>query len=61
MKKLYRSEENKVLAGIIGGIGEYFDIDPVILRLIVILIALSTAIVPATIAYIISLFIVPKK
>ncbi|MDY0379835.1 MAG: PspC domain-containing protein [Defluviitoga tunisiensis] len=34
MKKLYRSRENKVLAGVCGGIGEYFEIDPVIVRLI---------------------------
>ncbi|HEX9804087.1 MAG TPA: PspC domain-containing protein, partial [Candidatus Dojkabacteria bacterium] len=27
-KKLYRSETNKVLAGVCGGLGEYFDIDP---------------------------------
>jgi len=30
MKKLYRSDTNKVLAGVCGGIGEYLDIDPVI-------------------------------
>ena len=29
-KKLYRSDENKVLLGICGGIGEYFDVDPAI-------------------------------
>ncbi len=33
-KKLYRSLHNRVIAGICGGIGEYFDIDPVIIRLI---------------------------
>lgn len=33
--KLYRSETNKVLAGVCGGLGEYFDVDPVILRVIV--------------------------
>lgn len=33
MKKLYRSKENRVLAGIFGGLGEYLEVDPVILRL----------------------------
>ncbi|NQU04787.1 MAG: PspC domain-containing protein [Calditrichaeota bacterium] len=33
-KRLYRSEEDRLLAGICGGLGEYFSIDPVIIRLI---------------------------
>lgn len=34
MKKLYRSETDRKLAGVCGGLGEYFDIDPVIFRII---------------------------
>lgn len=37
-KKLYRSNSDKVLAGVCGGLGEYFQIDSVIIRLIFILI-----------------------
>ena len=33
-KKLYRSNTNKMLCGVCGGIGEYFNIDPTIVRLI---------------------------
>lgn len=33
MKKLYKSSENKIFFGVIGGIGECFNLDPVILRL----------------------------
>ncbi len=33
-KKLFRSTQNKVVAGICGGLAEYFDIDPVIVRVI---------------------------
>lgn len=33
MKKLYRSETDRKLAGVCGGLGEYFDIDPVIFRI----------------------------
>jgi len=61
MKKLYRSRENKIFGGIIGGIGEYFDIDPTILRLFFLFLILITGIIPPIIAYIIALFIVPKK
>ncbi|MBA2368792.1 MAG: PspC domain-containing protein [Candidatus Protochlamydia sp.] len=34
-KKLYRSKKNYMIAGICGGLGEYFNIDPTIIRLIV--------------------------
>lgn len=37
MKKLYRSRENRVIAGVCGGLGEYFNIDPVIIRIILLL------------------------
>ena len=33
-KRLYRSKKNKVFAGICGGVGEYFNIDPALIRLI---------------------------
>lgn len=60
MKKLYRSEKNKVFAGIIGGLGEYFDIDPVILRAGYIFLCIFTAIIPGVITYILLMFIIPK-
>jgi len=37
MKKLYRSRESSVIAGLCGGVGEYFNIDPVIVRILFIL------------------------
>ena len=37
MKKLYRSKTNYKIAGICSGIGDYFDIDPVIIRLLFLL------------------------
>lgn len=33
-KRLYRSSDNKIIFGVCGGIGEYFNIDPTIVRLI---------------------------
>lgn len=61
MKHLYRSDTNKVLAGVLGGLGEYFDVDPVVLRLAFVFLLLATAIVPGVIAYIAAVFIVPRK
>lgn len=60
MKKLYRSKTNKVFAGIIGGMGEYFDIDPVILRLIWIVLLIATGVIPGILVYIVAIFIVPE-
>jgi phage shock protein C len=37
VKKLYRSETNHVIAGVAGGLGEYFGIDPTLIRLILVL------------------------
>lgn len=39
-KKLYRSQDQKMLGGVCGGLGEYFNIDPVIVRLIFVAFAL---------------------
>lgn len=59
-KHLYKSNTNKVFAGICGGLGEYFDIDPVLLRLIWVLVVIFTGVVPGLLAYIIAVFIVPE-
>ncbi len=59
-KKLYKSDTNIIVSGIIGGIGEYFDIDPTILRLGFIILILITAVFPGVIAYIVAYFIVPS-
>jgi len=59
MKKLYRSDKNKKWKGILGGIGEYFDIDPVLLRVIFVFFVLITGLIPGVLAYIIAIFIIP--
>ncbi|MBC7836802.1 PspC domain-containing protein [Acetobacteraceae bacterium] len=59
-KRLYRSEKNKVFAGICGGLGEYFEIDPVPLRLAWLLVVIFTGFVPGVIAYIFAIFIIPR-
>ena len=61
VKKLYRSDTNKVLCGVIGGVGEYFEIDPTILRLGYILIAFMSGFFPGLVAYFIAVVIVPRR
>ena len=33
-KKLYRTEDNKMLAGVCGGVAEYFNLDPTLVRVL---------------------------
>ncbi len=61
MKRLYRSKENKVFCGVIGGLGEYFDVDPVILRAGYILLSILTGVIPGLIAYFIICLVIPEK
>jgi len=61
MKKLYRSKENKIFAGIIGGLGDFFEVDPTILRLIWLLVIVFTGFFPGVLVYIIACLIIPKK
>lgn len=59
MKRLYRSRKNRMLGGVCGGIAEYFDIDPVIVRLVAV--ALFFVGGSAVLAYIIALIIIPYE
>ncbi len=60
MKTLYRSKTNRAIAGVCGGIGEYLNIDPVIVRIITVLLVLATGIFPVVIAYILAAWLVPE-
>lgn len=60
-KRLYRSTTNRVFAGICGGLGEYFNVDPVPLRLVWLLVVIFTGVFPGLIAYILAIFIVTLK
>jgi len=61
MTRLYRSETNKKLAGICGGIGEMKDVDPTIVRLMLVTIALITGVFPCIAAYLIAWWIIPTQ
>ena len=60
-KRLYRSKKDKVFAGICGGLGEYFNFDPVLLRLFWLLVVVFTGFVPGLVVYIFAIFIIPKE
>jgi phage shock protein C len=60
-KKLYRNTKDKMLTGVLAGIGEYFAIDPTLLRLLFVILTVMTGIFPFVIIYIIAAFIIPEK
>ena len=58
-KKLYKSDVNKKLDGVCGGIGEYFNIDPTVVRLGWVLLTVLGG--SGIIAYIIAMIIMPSR
>jgi phage shock protein C len=61
MKKLYRSQNNKSLYGVLGGLGEYYDQDPTILRLIFIVLLVCTGLFPFALIYLLAVLVIPEN
>ena len=59
IKRLYRSRKDKIIAGVCGGIAEYFNIDPVWTRLIAVLLCFINGI--GIILYIIAWILMPEN
>lgn len=60
-KKLYLSETDKKIAGVCGGIGEYFDIDSTLIRLGFVFLLLPTAFIGGIVAYLLAAAIIPRR
>lgn len=58
-KKLYKSSENKMICGVCGGIGEYFNIDPTVVRLAWAIFCLLGG--SGVLAYILAAVIIPSN
>ena len=61
MKKLYISKKDRKIFGFCGGIGETYDIDPTLVRLVVVFLCFATAILPVVLTYLAAWIIVPEK
>jgi phage shock protein C len=61
MKKYTRSKNNRIIAGVCGGLGEYYKSDPLIIRLIAILLFFLSGFIPLILIYIIAIFIIPNE
>lgn len=61
MRRLYRSRTERVIAGVCGGLGEYFEVDPVVFRLVWVLVSMLMAGVGGVVAYVIACILVPLR
>lgn len=59
VKKLYRSRQDRQIAGVCGGLGEYFNVDPTIIRLLFVLFTFLGG--PGLIVYIVLAMVVPEE
>ncbi|MBU8934789.1 MAG: PspC domain-containing protein [candidate division Zixibacteria bacterium] len=58
-KRLYRSTEHKVIGGVCGGLGDYFDLDPALLRIFAVLLFFASGV--GFFAYLIAWVIIPVR
>ena len=58
-KRLYKIEEGKKICGVCGGIAEYFDVDPTLIRLLWVILVLCVG--TGILAYIVAALIMPNK
>lgn len=60
-KDLYRSETDRVLFGLFGGLAEYLSVNATVLRLSFIAITAFTGFFPGIVAYVLAVIVVPEK
>lgn len=61
MRKLFRSRRDAVIGGVCGGLGDYWGIDPVIIRLVLVFSGVLTAVFPLAVIYLIMWVIIPLE
>lgn len=61
MKRILRAKFDRKIAGVCGGLGSYFNIDPTIIRLIMLFFCVLTGIIPMVLAYLGAIFIIPEE
>jgi phage shock protein C len=59
-KRLYRSRDNRIVAGVCGGLAEHFNVDPIVFRIILVILLLPGGL-PGLIPYLILWLIIPEN
>ena len=61
MKRLKRSNKQRIIAGVCGGLAEYFNMDPTMVRLIYVAVSILSVAFPGILVYIILWIVVPES
>lgn len=60
-RRLRRSPDQKMIAGVIGGLAEYFDRDPSLLRLLYVVVSIVSAAFPGIFVYVLLWILIPLR
>lgn len=60
-KRLTRSKSDRMIAGVCGGLADYFKLDPSLVRVGTVIIGIFTGVVPACFIYLVMWMIIPEK
>jgi len=60
-KRLEREAESAVVAGVLSGLAEYFNQDPVLFRLVAIVLLIVTGVFPGLLLYLVAWVVMPKN
>ncbi len=61
IRRLYRSRNDRIIAGVCGGLASYFSIDSNLMRIIYVLLLIFTRVIPFIIIYILFWILVPER
>lgn len=59
-KALRRSRSNRMIAGVVGGLAEYWSVDPTLARVVYVIGSILSAAFPGTIVYIVLWLVIPE-
>jgi phage shock protein PspC (stress-responsive transcriptional regulator) len=59
-RPLRRSRSNRMIAGVVGGLADYFGLDPTLARIIYVLVSIFSAAFPGILVYILLWILVPQ-
>lgn len=60
-KRLYRSRDDRKIGGVLGGVADYLELDPSLIRIVYVIVTILTGFVPGTFLYLLMLFVVPLQ
>jgi len=60
-KRVMRSRSDRKIGGVCAGLAAYFDLDVIIVRLIWVIVTISSGILPGVVAYVLSWIIIPEE